>query len=441
MARKHKKHANVKKLSGGRYLNTKAGSKRKGKVFTIDKETGAHLYKRGGKTIRIGGHPKPFNPDAPIRTEKEFNSLVGSAANLKYGGAERDLQAQQRISAQQSANVGSWYDQYKADVARANASTAQGYQQATQGVYNQSNTARVQDAAQAQKLDQAAQAQAALRGTSAGPSVAPQAAAARQALSNSFGGMLATQGAAQRAYGNVQYSNAGGMKASALTAELANRRKLDQQARDLATEKGQYAVEYGQSLRDKEHTKRLENAAYGLKAQDSAIAAADKMADNRRQARKDAATRRKQRHDSMLADKRFRLDQKKYGSTKAKDNYQRAHGLGPYKQSSSKGGSGKAVRRKAGYGGTNVSLPSAVTNRKQWESLLRTGGSKPPKSANKLMVAAAQEYYKSGHKVSKKTALKIWHVFGFRIPYHKPGKTGKRIKRTAKKHHIPKSLF
>jgi hypothetical protein len=343
---------NVKSLGGGKYKNTKKGSPRYGKTFTND-SAGNHVYE-GGKVV--GKKTVPFNASAPIATEQEFNSRVGAAQQLKYGQAESQLQGQIRASGQDAANRGAWFQDYQRAVGEANARQQAFAQGAQSAIYNQANQSRAQDSAQGNQLDQAGQAAAALRGTTQAPSVAPQAAAGRQALSNSFGGFVGAQGVAQGAYGATQYSNAAGLRAQALSSEQGNRRKLEEQGRQMSAEKGAYGVEYGQSLRDKEHTKKLEIAAYDLNTQKAAADAADAAADNKRQDKILAQQRKKALWEQRNKDRDYRLNKKKYGADRADEMWNRdfknAH---PPNQGKGKGGGS------GGSGGSKTGLTPSKT--------------------------------------------------------------------------------
>lgn len=289
---------NYKGIGKGRYKTTRGV--RKGKVFKFGK-AGSHVYAgKDGTKVKIhkGGRREVIRP----KKVDPYKSQVDAAVDLEFGDTDLELAKQRRVSGQASLNVGDWWSGYQRDVEAARRRGQAGSQQAQQQVYGQANTARAQDQSQSAKMDEEAQKQAALRGTTAGPNVAAQAQASRTALSSSFGGLVGAQGAAQNAYMADKYRIGGGIRASELQKEQGRGRQIDEEARKVASKKGAYRTSARASLVDAERKAQLEAAAFGLDVSKATDTAADRAADNRRQARADrqaakdrAAGRRVQR--------------------------------------------------------------------------------------------------------------------------------------------------
>lgn len=383
-------------------VNRKKGSKRYGQRYTVRKD-GAHVYKSGAV---VGGKKKPKDP---------YASQVDAATKLEFGDTDLQIDRERRIHGQANLNVGDWWQGYKNDVESARQRQAQGYQQAQQSVYNQANTARAQDQSQAAQMDAEAQRQAALRGATAGPNVAAQAQASRAALNNSYGGLIGSQGASQNAYMADQGRIAGGIRALELGKEASRGRQVEEQARSVAAKKGAFKAAKRDELEKAAWTRFLEEKAYQVKEADFKLKQYDTLADNSRLSAKDSLDARDKRTKNKL---------------KKVDQNIKIRGQDLTDARSRRKGSGKSgPRHKAGYGRTNVSESKGTTARQQWLNLINTGGSKPPKGANAYLVKVAKEYYRGHKKVSKRTALRVWRDFGFRIPYEKPGKVGKGVKR------------
>jgi hypothetical protein len=157
-------------------------------------------------------------------------------ADLVYGDAV--LRAKAGVQ-----NAGSWWDQYKQDVANQQQATAARYAQAQQAVATSAPT--VGPAVQTPEGD--------------------QAAASRGVMQQAFGNLLTAQGAAQQDY-------LGGRMTVGSAQQLQSRVQGDAQVQQLARERDAFTVQQRGKYRDQRHQRRLENAAFGL---DRAKAAAD----------------------------------------------------------------------------------------------------------------------------------------------------------------------
>jgi hypothetical protein len=248
------------------YANLNKKSPRYKQHYTLDPTSGAHIYKKpGGKRVSIGG--KPYDPLQPL-TGKGFNQEVKAQTNLKYAPQEQEIASQQRVSGANTARIGGYYDNYRAQLADLRNQTQAAYAQAQAQAGQQANTARTQDQARTDLNQAQSQKSAQLRGTTAqGGQEADQAAAARQAINNAGAAQIGSQGAAQYAYRAGIESAAGAGKIQALGDEAARGRQLDLAKRNLAGEKGQYAGQVRGQLRDTERTYALNRQAYGLQVQ------------------------------------------------------------------------------------------------------------------------------------------------------------------------------
>lgn len=167
------------------------------------------------------------NPDYLTRplTPQDARSEVNAGVNLKYGEAEKDARAM-------GGKVDAWYGDYL--------KTLQGAQANTQNFVTQMAGA---DVAVPQVTDPA--------------DVGQQAAANRAVLMNSMNSALKGQGAGMAAlYGN--------QAANSDLAKIGWQQQAVADLTDLLKEKGSYATELGADIRDREHTKQLERAAYNL---------------------------------------------------------------------------------------------------------------------------------------------------------------------------------
>ena len=275
------------------------------------------------------------DPDltAPL-TRQGLKQETNAATQLRYGGQQREIEGQQRVSDAQQGRIGDWYGDYQTKLAEA--------------------TAR-QQVAQKTANDQILALQAATGATTtpdvpAGGEAATadaQAALARKASVGSFGSMLATQGATRDAYMADKARIGQGDETQQHLDESGRRRTIDNALQELMADKGAFKVQYRADAREGERRNALEQAAFGLDEQklavDTALSRAaqqsldsDRKADNRRQ-------RKQERRDNMENDRKFQLDVEKFGSAEAKDRYQRAHGLGAYRKSTGgdKDGDGK----------------------------------------------------------------------------------------------------
>lgn len=240
--------------------------------------------------------PPVFDANAPL-TEDTLNQNVQAATDLQFGGAQAALQGQVGVHQQMQANIPAWFQEYQNALAQSTNRTQQAYAGAAQVGQQTAATAGALDAQQRAALGQAAQADAATRGATVDPALAAQgqqAAASRQAMMAAQTGLTAGLGAAETAYRSNREVVGAGQKLSARQDEATRGRNLGVQAIDLARQKGSAAATTRQKLIDAEHTKLLENKAFGLNEQKAAADVQIKTAglQERRRARVTSARQR-----------------------------------------------------------------------------------------------------------------------------------------------------
>lgn len=232
---------------------------------------------------------QPFDANAPL-TADTLNQNVQAASDLQYGGQEQALQGQRGVNAQMAQNVPVWFGDYQRALAQATQQTAGAYGAALAVQQNTANSSSALDAQQRASMMQGLQTDAASRGATVDPALAAQgqqAAASRRGMLDQFAGLTANQGAAQVTYGANRQVVGAGQKLTAQLGEAQRTRNIGVQAQDLARQKGQFAVNTRQKLIDNEHTKTLENQAFGLNVQkaQATVAARQQAAADRKAAR------------------------------------------------------------------------------------------------------------------------------------------------------------
>jgi hypothetical protein len=207
--------------------------------------------------------PKPDWLAAPL-TEAQALARVDAAAGMRFDPLSRELDAQQRISDQHTRNVGSWYEQYQNKKAQQNVA---GLSQGMANIDAQQRNAQLADLQQ----------QMAVSGNTVSPEAAQRAndaSAARRAMNESFGAMLAQNMASA---GQAGQANLAGAGAAQLHASLESRQRDNQIARqrqDLTRERGQYRVTALEEFRQKERDVQLKQVAAQLNAETEQLALA-----------------------------------------------------------------------------------------------------------------------------------------------------------------------
>lgn len=212
---------------------------------------------------RNSGGNEP-NPSRPGPLVQRANQLT----NLEYAPLENSLNDRGA-----AIGPGGWFDQYRQQVGQA--------QQ-----MSQQYAAPILQQAQG-RADQAGQMAPGVDPNAPAGQDAALAAAARASLGNAFVTLL-------QGFGQTQNDYFAGRQSVASTAQLAEQGTLQRDRERVSREKGLSRKTTLEGLRDKAHTQRLENAAFGLDQYEAQVDAADTVADNRRAAREDRRERRRE---------------------------------------------------------------------------------------------------------------------------------------------------
>lgn len=304
---------------------------------------------RGGAAPKVKGNrakPRPKTkaktkagkPKTPADTttfnqplnDRTLAEQVAAQTALAYGGQEQALAGQRAVGAQMQRNIPAWYQDYQNALAQATQQTGGAYAGALGAQATTAATSSALDAQQRAALNTGMQQDAATRGATVDPAIAAQgqqAAASRRSQLDQFAGLTAGQGAAQVAFGANRQVVGAGQKLTAQLAEAQRGRNLDVAGRQLAGEKGQYAATARQKLIDTEHTKQLENAAFGLEGQKAQLDAANKQAtlQERRRAR---VTSNRNADESRQISQGHLTEQQRHNQTQEKLAAARLKGTG-----------------------------------------------------------------------------------------------------------------
>jgi hypothetical protein len=295
--------------------------------------------KHGKKNWRGDFLKDPGFLSKPV-TRKEFRKELKSMRRLEFGPEQRQLKSEKRASNLQQQRIGDWFNQYQQQLGRINTQTNTAYDQAIAG--QQQDTASATAYADKLRARMAAQNQesAQLRGATPSPAVDQQAAqanAARLQSNTNFTGLLRSQGATQNAYMLDKKRIGKGEEISQLLAEAARGRQVNQDLRDLAHRKRDFAKEFINQLRPQERDfylgllqAQLGNKQAKLSAQTSRanakLSAHTSRINSRRSARSSRASRRQ--------------DARQFNRT-----HRHGHTLGTTGGGSSSGGGDGEVRR------------------------------------------------------------------------------------------------
>jgi hypothetical protein len=325
--------------------------------------------------------PPPVDPNAPLDVDAPLTGAgldqnVATATQLQYGGADAELAGQRGVHAQMAANIPTYFQQYQDMLRASTQATGAGYAAAAGIQQNAANTSSALDAQQRAAIQAPLQADAASRGATVDPAIAAQgqqAAASRRAMLDAGTGLTAGLGAAEVGFRANRQVVGAGQKLSAITTEAQRGRNIDTAGMNLAREKGAFMVKARQDMLNTEHTKALENKAFGLdvvKAQDTADAAAQAAKDRKAQR---STTNKNADESRRLEAERLRLQQEK-------DAYQRKHQLGPYAPPGS-----HAANTKDAYGNTPAARRGAQDGYDRAKVLAhRYGDAAPDMSASEL---------------------------------------------------------
>jgi hypothetical protein len=356
---------------------------------------------------------------APL-TPRGLAEQVAAGTDLAYSAPTAELAGQRGVNAQMQANIPGWFDAYQASLARATAVQQAAVANAVAAQQNAADTTSALDTAQQGKQQASMAADAQSRGATVDPQIAAtaqQAALARRGTMDAFTGLQAGLGAAATGLAANREVVGAGQRVTAQQAERNVGLNLDAAARTWATDTGNYATTFRQKLIDAEHTKQLENKAFGLdveKAQADVAAKAATLEDRRRAritANRNADQSRAQA--KTIADARIAISRRADERAAAKDAAQRKSRTGPYSPSAGanvKDAYGNSVkdrqRAQDAYDRANLlasALPVA-TARKQ--GVEKTAAFLSSKGLSALNARAAAEKLVHG-KVSAATAAKL----------------------------------
>lgn len=284
---------------------------------------------------------KPRRPPAPPPVDP-MDAQVIAATALQYGEADRALAGQRAVHQQQTAALPGYFQQYQDALRQATQVTAGAYGNAAAIQQNAANTTSVLDAQQQAALTGQMRTDAQARGATVDPAIAAQAqqaAMARRSTADAFTGLTGTLGAAETGFRANRQVVGAGQRLTAQRDEMNRGAAIEQQAGQLGREKGAFAVTAKQKLQDAAHTKKLEEAAFGLSVQK---AETDVASD---QARLDEARRARETSDRN-ADQTRDLSAERVQLQREKDAYQRRNKLGPYAPRAAKAGGATAQQKK-----------------------------------------------------------------------------------------------
>lgn len=382
-----KARANLKKFQ------KKAGLRPTGKYDSVTRRN--LKLARKGKPLQTPAARKKRRADrakeklnAPLDTgpltEQTLRDEIDAQSRLRFGGAERALGDEMRVSQEmRDRRIPSFYDDYLAKVQQI---------QFAQKAQTDQAVAQVSQMADRDAAPQGASPEAV------------QAAQSRQALSRSYGGLLTQQGQSQQ---NNLFEQ---QRITALRRGQAQQEESNRQANtrakllELQREKGDFAAGLRTQARSSERNYQLQQAALGQKQEEAESKAAlarknqkiqadlaksligDRKADNRRMSRKD-------RLEAGLKKKKFRSDAEK-------DRYMRKHKLGPYKPASrGRGGSGG--------GSSGGGSRGDATSRRQQQDRNRNAKTAIRESQSQFRAAGRSwsRYYKRGKKAGQSDAI------------------------------------
>jgi hypothetical protein len=381
----------------------------------------------------LGGKHKPSRQHPRATPAQHKTPVLDSMTNLQYGGQQREIDSQRRISDQAAANSRGWYADYQRQVTAA-AAQQQANTLAIQGqAYQQANTAAGTDQAANQQLLADQQAQAAQRGGTVDPALQATmqgGVAARQVQGGQFGGLLASQGQAQGAYLGNRVGVAAQQGIQAQQDEQRKRAQIDQLARDLQVEIGDFRTKTAYDLRQTRHKNRLEDMAFGLDVAQEQHDQADDRADNRRANRTERRQAAKDRLSNAKTMTELQRDRAADLADDGRANYSTDYSEYAQRTRPSKANGGST----GGPGGsqrswTDVPPGEGGDNRRQFAGYVRDlrNGKDPGSQADPLLVKAAAQYLRDGH-VSSNVATKIKRDYGFKPP-------GKKSSAKKNRHH------
>lgn len=271
---------------------------------------------RGGQQRGGRGAERDYLKPA---TEGQLRKETRAATNTKFRPLERAIGADVRASKQRGREVGTWFDNYLAQVNAGAADTAAAYAQAGQEMQGQIAQASLLDSANTQRLNQEGAESAALRGAPMDYSGAEREAAAqaqRNYLATAGAGALSREGAIQRGYLNEQKRIGAGQRIASGKEEQRRERSLRKDRRDVRRERGEYATAKRGELTERERDYLIQRKAFGLEKKEGQREAREAAADRAYERRQDRIGNR-QAQERIGISRRNAQDEKQGGRTPA----------------------------------------------------------------------------------------------------------------------------
>ncbi len=259
---------------------------------------------------------KPVTKGSDL-TRGELARESRTATDLRYGPAERQLGTERGRAEQQGRDMGSFYDQYLAELQKHTANTQQINAQSQQQLNTLAGGLQALDQGQATAQQGEAQAQAAQRGATANlGTTASDASLVRQ---QGLAGMIAQAGATGAATSRYASTQAGvvapGQKLQQAAISQRQVADLGQKLVDLATDKGAFDADYRSRRTADEGKNVLAQQALGV-GMEKALLASDDKRKARVTSNRNADASRSQ--SQIATDERLRIERERLALSKSK---------------------------------------------------------------------------------------------------------------------------
>lgn len=224
--------------------------------------------KRVNSAYVKAGRPQPFRPEAPL-TGRSFADETAAAQRLKFGPAEQELGRATAAQTQTTANTAQYYDDYRQALREATDRIAGTNTAAVAAAEGRVDQAHQQDVSAGQARDAEDARQAQLLGRPAPQtSVEGQAADNRRALGNTVTAAMRDRGASDASLMEKRGATSVLQKAEALGRQNSRMAELDKQKKQLAQDKGDFAVKARTDARQSEREWSAIQKEFGLKKQE-----------------------------------------------------------------------------------------------------------------------------------------------------------------------------
>lgn len=338
-----------------------------------------------------------------------------AALDLEFAGPERELDTAIRDSGyHENTRLPAWFADYRASIQQAqtrNQDNAKFFTGLTAGLSKGDENITGQHKNEIAASQAAQQKVTGATGDPNAGQVADNASQIRRAMTESFGAGLISQASAQdRFLDDYQGRIIPGLQFAEQQTERSRGRKFADEKVGLLRERGSAGAKYMETRRDKEHTKTLENAAYGLKEREAELGAkTDAMKTNQWGYTAEEWAKKPQKERQRII-----AQQKKAGRAPSKPTYHYGFTdkewakMSPEQRKSAKAewdkagdkpakGKDKSTSRK-----TNDSTGQAWVGMRNWvDKLLREN----PGMTRKQAVAHARRHHKDWFGSAKETVL------------------------------------